>query len=188
MRLFWTVGVVLGGLLIASAVPPDAAEGAGPGKTQQDDRDEAPLAISKPVACISIDAYEQYEPLPGAELTSEEKLLVYYRPLHYKIERTGKTFRAHLTQDGEIHRRGEKAVLQRKEHMVDYDVKSESSPDFLFVRNTVALKGLKPGEYDFVIILHDELGQTPPARQALPFRIVPVKLPRPESDPNKNAP
>ena len=115
---------------------------------------------------------------------------VYYRPLpHYTIDREGLTqLDAHLTQDGEIHRRGEKAALQRKANMVDYEVKEKSSPDFLFIRNTVSLKGLKEGDYDFVIILHDALGQKPPAQQAMPFRIVPVKLPKPEGEVEKAKP
>jgi hypothetical protein len=165
-----------------------AASGQAPETKRSAEPDAEGLGMTRAVACLSIDGYDRYEPLPGAELTSEEKLLVYYRPLNYKIVRAGSTYHAHLTQDGEIHRRGEKAALQRKANMVDYEVKENSSPDYLFIRNTVSLKGLKPGDYDFVIILHDSLGQKLPAQQAMPFRIVPVKLPKPESDVEKVRP
>jgi hypothetical protein len=171
------------GLLLWVAASGQAPETKRPAEPEGD-----PLGMTRAVACLSIDGYERYEPLPNAELTSEEKLLVYYRPLHYRIDREGSTYHAHLTQDGEIHRRGEKAALQRKANMVDFEVKEKSSPDFLFIRNTVSLKGLKEGDYDFVIILRDTLGQKPPAQQAMPFRIVPVKLPKPEGEVEKAKP
>jgi hypothetical protein len=178
-------------LVSASGQAPEKDRSNGRTDREAKPRDEAvdeALGMSRAVACLAITGYEQYEPLPVAEMTSEEKLLVYYRPRNYQIDREGSTYHAHLTQDGEIHRRGEKPALQRKAHMVDYDVKEKTSPDFLFIRNTVSLKGLKPGEYDYVIILHDELNPKLTARQAMPFRIVPVKLPRPEGEAEKEKP
>ena len=78
------------------------------------------------VACRSIDGYEQYEILPGAALTAEEKLLVYYRPLDYKTVQKDDFFKAHLTQDGQVRRRGEKTVLLRKKSLLDYEPKSRN--------------------------------------------------------------
>jgi hypothetical protein len=164
------------------------ATGQAPEPNRPSEPEAEGLNMTRAVACLSIDGYDRFEPLPGAELTSEEKLLVYYRPLHYTIDREGSNYHVHLTQDGEIHHRGEKAALQRKANMVDYEIREKTSPDFLFVRNTVSLKGLKPGDYDFVIILHDALGKKPPAQQVMPFRIVPVKLPKPEGEGGKEKP
>ena len=185
MRPRWPLGMFVLWLVVFSAGP-------GPKKSRAPARPASPereagegvaddaLSLSKAVACRSIEGYERYEPLPEAALTSEEKLLVYYRPSNFKTERVGAKYRAHLIQDGEIHRRGEKAVLSRKEHMVDYEVENPTPPDLLFIRNSVSLKTLTPGEYDYVMILHDAIGKGPSARGVLPFRIVPVRLPKPE--------
>jgi hypothetical protein len=149
------------------------------------DRDNPPssseetLGMSKAVACRSIDGYEDYEPLPEASLTSDEKLLIYYRPLHFRVERAGHRYQAHLTQDGRLRRKGQKAVLSSKDKMLDYGPRSERPFDRLYLRSMVSLKGLKPGEYEFEIILHDRLSNGPPATQTLPFRVVPPGQTRP---------
>ena len=141
-----------------------------------DSRPEAePLQMSPAVACRSIDGFENYEPLPDASLTSDEKLLVYYRPLNYQVDHSGKTYKVHLVQDARLRRRGQKAVLQAKDKILDYEAKTPNPPGPVFLRNTVSMKGLMPGEYDFEIILHDALGKSPPASQVLKFKIVPAK-------------
>jgi hypothetical protein len=132
------------------------------------------LGMTAPVACLSIDGLNEYVTLPGGALSSDEKLLVYYEPLRYRIDRAGSTNHIHLVQDGQIRRRGEKTVLLAKPGMLDYDWKSPKPPTPVYMRNTVSLKGLKPGEYEFDVILHDQLApDTPVARQSLSFRIVP---------------
>jgi hypothetical protein len=181
MRPRWAVGATVLFLWVT-------ATGQAPESNPPAEPEARGLNMTRAVACLSIDGYERFEPLPGAELTSEDKLLVYYRPLQYKIEHEEAGYHVHLTQDAEIHRRGEKAALQRKANMVDYEIREKFSPDFLFIRNTVSLKGLKPGEYDFVIILHDTLGQKVSAQQTMPFRIVPVKLPSPDGEAGKERP
>ena len=41
--------------------------------------------------------------------------------------------------------------------MVEYEPKSEQPPQQLYMRNTISLKGLEPGEYELTIILRDEI-------------------------------
>jgi hypothetical protein len=150
-------------------------------------RDETPaegLSMSSAQACRSIDGFEDYEPLPVAALTADEKLLVYYRPFHYRIEKVGNSNHVHLTQDGQIRRRGEKRVLLRKEKLLEYEVKTEDSAGLVFLKNTVSLKGLKPGEYEFDIILHDKLAKSQVATQSLPFRVVAASLPKEDGKPD----
>ncbi len=129
--------------------------------------------MTKGVVCLSIDGYELYKKRPKATLTSEEKLLVYYRPLNFKIAFVDGKYQAHFTQDGQIRKRGEKAVLREKRKLLDSTAKEDYPPENLYLRNSVSLKGLKPGDYDFTIILHDELAKTPPVTQVVKFRIVP---------------
>jgi hypothetical protein len=146
------------------------------------------LAMTKAVACRSIEGFEQYEVLPSGELTAEEKLQVYYRPLHCRFALKGEEYLIHLTQDGQIRRKGEKQVLRRKKNILDYEAKTRQQPAWLFLRNSVPLKGLPPGDYEYDIILRDEYNPGPPATQSLPFRIIPPALPKakpPASDQNE---
>ncbi len=154
---------------------------AGDRRQGRPDRSQPParetLRMSKAVVCRSIDGYEAYEPLPDAAQTSEEKLLVYYRPLGYKTTLVNDKYQAHLTQDAEIRRRGQKAVVRQKKKMLDYTAESPQPPELIYLRNMISLKGLKPGEYDLSIILHDELAQGPPAIQVVRFRVIPTEDP-----------
>jgi hypothetical protein len=136
------------------------------------------LKMTKAVACLSIDGYEQYEVLPKASLTSDEKLLVYYRPLNYKITNEGAVYLVHFTQDGQIRRAGEKTVLRRKKNLLDYEAKTREPPGPVFLRNSVSLKGLPPGEYEFDIILRDENSHEAAVTQALKFRVIPAVQPK----------
>jgi hypothetical protein len=136
------------------------------------------LRIAKAVACRSIDGYERYVPLPNGAITAEEKLQIYYRVIHCKFAVKGDEYTVHLVQDGQIRRKGDKAVLRRKEKILDYEAKTTHPPDWIFLRNSVPLKGLVPGEYDYDIILRDEHNPGPPVIQTVRFRIIPPALPK----------
>src|SRR4051812_27744918 len=97
-------------LLLVLVLPWRATPGRGDGAPEAGEG----LRMTPAVACKAIDGYEAYDPLPDAALTSDEKLLVYYRPLGYRVERAGPLYTSHLTQDGRIRRRGSQAVLLRK--------------------------------------------------------------------------
>jgi len=159
--------------------PPSDAADARPSSALQDDSaesDSSPvLGMSRAVACRTIDGYEQYEQLDGPALTSDEKLLVYFRPRHYKIVRREQDYVVHFSQDGIIRRKGEKTVLRIKKRLLDVESRSRTSPDFLYLRNTVSLKDLPPGDYEFDIILRDENAPGSTAKQTLKFQIVPAK-------------
>ncbi len=132
-----------------------------------------PLRMSTGIVCKSIDGYEQYEILRGAALTSDEKLLVYFRPLGYQSERVERGYQAHLVPDFEIRKRGEKAVIYHKKKMFTYKPVAEQPPRYLYMKNTISLKGLAPGDYDLTLILHDEVAKGPPATQVVRFRVIP---------------
>jgi hypothetical protein len=153
-------------LLASAAVRPS------PGWDGSDDPDDGSFGFSAPVACKEIRGYSDYVPLPDAALTSDDKLLVYFEPRHYKSARAGNKFEAHFTQDGAIRRRGEKPVLWSKKNLLDYRATDDRPPRLIYLRNTIALKGLKPGEYDFEIVLRDEVGRSAAAVRTLPFRVV----------------
>src|SRR5271155_1891118 len=48
---------------------------------------KASLRMTPGIVCSAIDGYEDYKILPKAAQTSDEKLLVYFRPLGYQSER-----------------------------------------------------------------------------------------------------
>jgi hypothetical protein len=139
----------------------------------QEGRAPDALAMSPAVACEKIEGYERYVPREEAALTKDEKLLVYYRPLNYKVERYKTQYRAHLTQDIRVRKRGEKAVLWKKDKMVDYQARLPDPSAPLCMQNTIALKALSPGEYDLDIVLHDQLAKGATAVQTLKFRVKP---------------
>jgi len=130
------------------------------------------LSMSPGVVCRDIVGYEDYEPLPNAALTSDEKLLIYFRPHRYAVDRSGDTYHIHLTQEGQVRRRGEKAVIYRKEKLLDYEWKGTKPPGPVYLRNTIAIKGLKPGDYDFDITLRDKFSKDPAVTQTVQFRVV----------------
>jgi hypothetical protein len=150
--------------------PPVKRELAGVAKA---DQGETSLRMTPGVVCRSIAGYEDYEPLPEAAQTAEEKLLIYFRPSGHRIERVDDMYQAHLVPDFQIRKRGEKAVLRQKLKFFEYKPKSAEPPRSIYMKNVIALKGLPPGEYDLTIILHDEIAKGPPATQVVKFRIIP---------------
>jgi hypothetical protein len=173
LAVFFLLTVPVDGRAERKSKPPTTHP--GPGQLSESDESEAPaMTIAAAVVCSDVKGYEDFQPLADPALTSEEKLLVYYRPLHYRSDQTGSTHHIHLVQDGQIRRRGEKAVLLAKARMIDYDWKSQKPDNPIYMRSTFSLKGLTPGEYEFEIILHDRLAPgEPTARQTLPFRVIP---------------
>lgn len=143
------------------------------------------FGMTEPVVCKEINGYEDYVPLDPPGLTADEKLLLYFRPLHYKTAAVGGKHKAHLTQDGRIRRRGQKAVLWSKSDLLDYKVETDAPPRLIYLRNTVSLKGLKPGEYDFDVVLRDKVGQSEAAVTTVPFRVVAAPAPDAPADGSK---
>ena len=142
--------------------------------------DPPKLTMTSAIACKSVTGYENYVELPGAALTSEDKLLVYYRPLNYKIETTKAAgYHAHLVQEARIRRRCEKTVIWSKPNLLEYEAKKSEPLGPIYLNNAIALKNLKPGDYDLDIILQDKLGETT-VSQVLKFQVVPIKAETPE--------
>jgi hypothetical protein len=146
------------------------------------------LAMEPGVVCKSIDGYDNFVPLPGAAQTSDEKLLVYIRALGYQTAKVEGGLEGHLTADGEIRRRGEKALLRQKKKMLEYKPRAELHPEFVYLRSSVSLKGLSPGDYELTIILHDEIAKGAPASQVIKFKVIPpidpskIKEPSPPNE------
>jgi hypothetical protein len=180
----FNVGYLLWSVVVVVALPcghqrtPDRLENESSGPAAKPFQ----LRMTKAVVCRSIDGYEQYEALPGAAQTADEKLLVYYRPLDYKTLQKDGLFTAHLTQDGQVRRQGEKTVLLRKKLLLDYGPKSPDPLGPIYLRNSFSLKGLRPGDYEYDIILRDENQPGPATIQSLKFRIVAPVLPEPSKD------
>jgi hypothetical protein len=180
---FTTVRVVcvvvgLFGGLAAGREPQDRARQSATGSSP--DGSEETLSMSKGVVCASdsIKGYENYQELPGAALTREEKLHVYYRPLGYQTSYNDGFYEAHFIQDAEIRRRGEKTVLRQKKKLLEYHPRGRERPALIYLRNAISLKELPPGDYDLNIILYDEIAKGAPATQIVPFKIIPAQDPR----------
>jgi hypothetical protein len=166
-------------LIVAVLAAAPLASRAGGDDPAREDRDDGSFGMSPPIACKEITGFEDYVPLEPAALTSDEKLLFYFRPRNYKTERQGLKYRAHLSVDAKIRKRGDKAVLWSKPKFADYDVTTEQPPRPIYFQNAVSLKALKPGEYALDIVVHDEIGQSRPAERTLQFKVVPVASKQP---------
>ncbi len=138
-----------------------------------------PLEMTMAVACKSIKGHRDYVPLEEVALTRDEKLLVYLEPINHAYEKVGPMYRAHLTEDVNVRRHGEKKILWGRDKVIDYLAESRQPPTNLYLSTTLGLKPLPPGEYDLDIVLHDLVGKRPPARQTLRFRVIDAK---PDSD------
>jgi hypothetical protein len=155
-------------------------------KAQEPSKDKPPkLDMSKAVACKKVEAYEKFEPLPDASLTSEDKLQVYYRPLEYKVEavekpKPGYRYRARFSQDVRIRKKGGKTILMKKDKIIEFDPAFEDPTERLYMVNNVGLKGLPPGDYELDIILRDELTPGSSATQTMAFTIIPTPKAVPE--------
>lgn len=137
--------------------------------------DELTLSMTDPIACKTITGYEDYVVLPDAAITNHDKLLVYYRPKDYKIERT-KTggYRAHLVQEVRVRKRGEKTVLWSKPGILDFEAVRPEPLGPIYLSNSIGLRNFKVGEYDLDLILHDKIGDTK-TTSILKFQIVAPK-------------
>ena len=129
------------------------------------------------IVCSAINGYEDYKVLPKAAQTSDEKLLVYFRPLGFQTEMVDGAYEAHLVPGFQIRKRGQKEVLMQKLKMYEYKPRNAQPPRYLYMKNAISLKGLPPGDYDLTLILHDEIAKGPPAKQVVKFRIIPADDP-----------
>ena len=141
------------------------------------------LAMEPGVVCKSIEGYERYEPLAGAAQTSDEKLLVYIRPTGFQTEIVKGAVEGHLTADGEVRKSGERSVLRQKKKMLEYRPHAALGPELVYLKGSISLKGLAPGDYEFTIILHDEIAKGSPVSQVIKFTVIPSKNPRKETQP-----
>ncbi len=170
----WLLGRRLGFLAVVTVILVGVSPADEP-KEEGRPENASKLTMSPAVACRDVVGFEDYEPLPDAALTSEEKLIVYYRPSGFEWTRDGRGYKAHLIQDGRIRQRGSKTVLLKKDKLIDYEPKNAQPGGLTYIKCVISLKGLKPGEYNFDIILHDEVGKGAPATQTLKFKVVPVE-------------
>lgn len=133
-----------------------------------------PLKVPDPVVCSTIEGFRNFEKRDPPELTKDEKLLVYYEPRGYAVVRDGDVSKIHLTQDAKVYRRGEPKPLWGKTDMVVYKVETRERPGQVFMRNTIEVKQLKPGDYELEILLRDRLADAsaPRVAQRVGFRVV----------------
>ena len=153
--------------LVIAAWPP-VVRAAGDGEPEG-------LGISKPVVCSQVHGFADFEPLPEATLTADDKLTIYYEPSGYTIERTKDGFRAVFAQDGRIRKKGGKDVLWKKAPMFEYEAKSPNPPYRVYMRSDFSIKGTPPGEYELDLTLHDRLAKGTSTMRTVSFKVVPPK-------------
>jgi hypothetical protein len=143
----------------------------------------AGLRMSEPVVVAKIRAFAEFEAVPDATLTPDDKLMVYYEPTGYTIERTKDGFRAVLAQDGRLRKKGRKDAIWQKAPMFEYPAKSATPPYQLYMRTDMSIKALPPGDYELDLTVHDRLAKGMHATRTVEFKVVPTKEKRAGSGP-----
>ncbi len=135
------------------------------------------LSMTDPIPCRSIRGYEDYDVLDPAEVTPDEKLLIYVRSRHhaYQFDDELGKYCADLIEDVNIRRKGQKKVLYGRDKVVDLKISSVQPPENLYLGTTLGLKGIPPGEYEADLILKDMLDPGSKTEKSLSFRILPRK-------------
>lgn len=134
------------------------------------------LAMTPPVVCAKVEGLDRYTPLPDATLTNLDKLKVYFRPLHYKVEadpKAAEPLHAHFTLDGRLRRKGEKKVLAKEDKLLDYEARFAAIDYRIYLVAVAGLEDFPPGEYEFDLTLHDAIDGRAAATQTVAFRIKP---------------
>jgi hypothetical protein len=129
------------------------------------------LAMTEPVACKKIRGFEDYDPLPNAVVVSGEKLLLYSRVTGHTIREEKGAFRAHLVEDVNIRKKGEKKVVWGRKKVVDFLADSKQPPERLYLGTTIALQGYRAGDYEAELILHDMLSPEATTTQKFEFKV-----------------
>jgi hypothetical protein len=155
-----------------------ASESFAPGQDADDS-----LRMSKPVLCRKVHGFASFEEWPGTTFTADDKLMIYSEPSGYKIERKPEGYRAHLVEDVQLRKKGDKATIWKKENMLEYEAKSKTPPYQIYLRTDLAIKGLPPGDYELDLTLRDRLSKD----EAKVLRTLPFTIVRPETKGKKEA-
>ena len=135
--------------------------------------------MSKAVACKKVEGFEKF--IAPARRRPHQRgqahRLLPAAPLQGRAGQeaeAGHRYRAKFSQDGRIRRKGEKTVLMKKDQLLEYEPFFETPTERIYLVNTIGLKGLPPGDYEFDIILHDGLDEGSTSTQSVPFTIIPT--------------
>lgn len=133
------------------------------------------LGASEPVVCRKVVGFRDYEVLDPAELTKDEKLIIYLEPSGYAVERDAKTdeFHAYLIQDAKLRRKGSEKPIQEEKGFLEYKPRSKEPLGTLYLSSSFSLKDLGPGEYELDLIFRDGLDDSKePYEQTVAFRVI----------------
>ena len=154
---------------------------------EQDSR--PPMRMETAVVCKEIRGFGDYDPLPGASLTRDEKLLVYSEPTGYTIQpdKDKKSFKAHLTSDGRVRKKGRKEILFERKTLLDFTFNSSTPQMVLCLRTNVAIKSLGPGDYELDLVVKDALAVDRFTSRTVAFTVLPNKpnAVKPEAQPDE---
>jgi hypothetical protein len=145
----------------------------------QDGTDDAPkfekpkITVTKAVACESITGFRDYVELPEPVVTRDDKLLLYFEVSDHAYEKSKTSYRAHLTVDVRMRKKGQRGIFWKKDKILDYPVSAKTSPNLIYMATTMGLKACSPGDYELDLLFHDLIGKED-ASQTFAFRIKPT--------------
>ena len=106
---------------------------------------------------------------------------MYLRPHGFQTEKVDGKVVGHLTADGELRSAVKRTCFAKKRRCSTTSPCAIGHPELVYLRSSVSLKGLSPGDYELTIILHDVLAKGATTSQAVKFKVIPPKDPRRET-------
>lgn len=161
-----------------------------PGLIAQQSESKAQFELTKAVLCTEVRGYRDFDRMAEPKLTRDDKLLIYCEPSGFSVERVkpDQGYRAHLTSSGRIRRRGKKEKLFERKDLLDYDVTAAFPPKRIYLKTSLQIKGLSPGDYEFDLIVNDALDETNSVTQVVPFTVIvskPAPVPKAAKPPDR---
>jgi len=121
--------------------------------------------------CDKVLNFGSYVPNREARVEPGGKLLVYYEPINWFINRVQGRFEFNLTQDAAVLSLDGKELFNQKK-MFTFTMNTAKPVFDLYVTNSLNLEGLPPGRYVYRATLHDEF-KNAVASQTAEFEVGP---------------
>ncbi|MDX2037474.1 MAG: hypothetical protein SFX72_12550 [Isosphaeraceae bacterium] len=136
--------------------------------------DEREFSISEPVFCKEVRGYRDFDRLEPARYTRDDKITIYCEPRGHEIRpvKDGKGYRAHVVTSGKVRKKGRKEVIFEKKELLDYDVTADFPPRAIYLQTILAIKNLRPGDYEFDLTVEDLLDDRRAAKRTVGFTVV----------------
>ncbi len=134
-------------------------------------QNEAPLGINNLTLVERVDGYGDIIPLQSPSIPQGSALILYFEPTNWRTVMTQELYRFHIAQDILLENAAGEPLFQQEGFLQFKRDTTQPTMD-LFVKNTVNLGALPPGDYRIKGVLHDVYAEAQVPFE-IPFSITP---------------